>query len=57
MSFKHAISCTKAPKNIAHGTTNDTPLTIPNLFAEATKVTIASPSNPNAEGSATSILM
>lgn len=55
-SLIHANNCAVAPRNIAHGNTNATPEVIPNFCDEATKVIIASPNNPNADGSAVTIL-
>ena len=52
-SLIHATNCADAPKNIAHGKTKDTPEVKPNFCEEATKVIIAKPNKPKADGSAT----
>lgn len=56
-SLIHANNCAKAPKNIAQGTTYERPEVKPSFCDDATRVTIASPNNPNADGSALIILM
>jgi hypothetical protein len=43
------------PRKRAQGTTNDSPVVRPSFWEEATRVTMAKPKRPNAEGSATTM--
>jgi len=56
-SLMQANNCANAPKNMAQGIKYDTPVVSSSFWVDATRVTIASPNNPNADGSALTIFI